>query len=95
MTNNKNEQLLKKLISVALNFDKTFDELMADNEFQNYFANNKIFKNEISVMSKFLWLEIQTLSEKVQKSFIKNTYKTPDGSKIDIEKFNEKFNVNI
>ena len=37
MTNNKNEQLLKKLISVALNFDKTFDELMADNEFQNYF----------------------------------------------------------
>jgi hypothetical protein len=95
MTNNKNEQLLKKLISVALNFDKTFDELLADNEFQNYFANNKIFKNEISVMSKFLWLEIETLSEKVQKSFIKNTYKTPDGSKIDVEKFNEKFNVNI
>jgi len=92
MTNNKNEQLLKKLISVALNFDKTFDELMADNEFQNHFANNKIFKNEISVMSKFLWLEIQTLSDKVQKSFIKNTYKTPDNSKIDIEEFNKKFN---
>lgn len=91
MTNNKNEQLLNKLTIIALKID----ELIADNEFQNYFVNNKIFKNEIVITSKFLWLEIQNLSNKIQKQFIESTYKTPDGSKIDVEKFNEKFNANI
>jgi len=91
MTDNKNEQLLNKLTTIALKID----ELIANNDFQNYFVNNKIFKNEIVITSKFLWLEIQNLSDKVQKQFIKNTYKTPDNSKIDIKKFNNKFNINI
>ncbi len=91
MTNNKNEQLLSKLLITA----QKIDELIVDNYFQNYFAKNKIFKNEIITTSKILLLEIRKLSDEVQKQFIESTYKTADGSKIDIEKFNEKFNVNI
>jgi hypothetical protein len=80
-----NENLLKSLLELAVLIEKCH----SDEIFQHRF--NKTFKNDFIAFGKTVWNEYICLNNEIQKTFVKNTYKLPNGSEVDINKFNQRF----
>jgi hypothetical protein len=81
-----NETLLKSLLELAVLIERCHSDVM----FQSRF--NETFKNEFIAFGKSIWNEYTCLNDEIQKTFVKNTYKLPNGNEVDIDKFNQRFN---